>query len=625
MNRQERDPVFDRRFARHEEELRWLYCELYRNDRQAYEALVLRLQEAWSQRGPKLRTLDLAREACPDWYRGHELVGMQLYVDSFAGTLAGMRKKLDYLVDCGVNYVHLMSLLCSPPGRSDGGYAVSDFRSVRPDLGTMADLEALAEACHEQGISLCVDFCLNHTSEDHPWAQKARAGDPAYQRRYFFYDSWDIPNWYDQTVPQVFPATAPGNFTWCPEAGKIVLTTFFPYQWDLNYANPLVFNDMVDNLLFLCNRGVDVIRLDTLPYIWKTLGTSCRNLPQVHTLVRMLRMICEIVCPGVLLSSEVVLPPHLVAPYFGTVEKPECHLLYNVSTMAALWHTVATRDTRLLSHQLRRVFALPRPQLFLNYVRCHDDIGWGLDYDDLASQGMSEKAHKKFLNDFFTGAWPGSRSRGELYNEDPRQGDARLCGTTASLCGLQAAREARDAEGTARALTLDLMLHAFILTLSGLPVLYGGDEIGQENDDSYHADPLKREDARYLHRGKMDWKKAAKRAHPRTPEARLFSGLRQMEEIRARYVVFDDTADVWLLQPGDNQLLGIGRYCRGEKLLALFNFGERPHTAWIHDESRYTDLLTGEELTAGSVRVPGGTFRWLYQDMNSLTAAEGEE
>ena len=607
---------FVSRFRRHEAELKWLYCELYHGDTQAYDYFTDMLYRLWEARPEKLRLMDRAREAFPDWYKGRELTGMLMYVDAFAGTLRGVKEKLPYIMDCGVNYLHLMPLLESPEGRNDGGYAVSDFRKVQPELGTMEDLADLADACHEQGIALCLDFVMNHTSEDHEWARRARAGEAEYQHRYFFYDDWTLPNAYEQTVPQVFPTTAPGNFTWCPEAGKIVMTTFYPYQWDLNYANPTVFNDMTDNLLNLCNHGVDIIRLDAVPYIWKALGTTCRNLPQVHTLVRIMRMVCEIVCPGTLLLGEVVMEPSKVAPYFGTVEKPECHLLYNVTTMATLWHTVATKDVRLLQHQMRQVFALPHDYTFLNYLRCHDDIGWGLDYDFLARFSQGEVPHKRFLNDYFTGKWEGSPSRGELYNDDPRLGDARLCGTTASLCGIEAALKSGDKKALDKALKLDKMLHAFMFTLSGVPVLYSGDEIAQENDYTYHDDPNKAEDSRYLHRGRLDWEKAKKRTKKTTPEGKIFAAIRRMEEIRSAHAAFDSEGDVWLLDTGNDHVLGIGRYYRREQLLALFNFSDAPQTAWLRDDKEYTDLVTGKPADAGAVRLAAGEFRWLLHDFD---------
>ena len=602
---------FATRFRRHEDELKWLYSELYHSNEKAYESFTDMLYRCWEERPESLRRLDREREECPGWYRRHDLTGMQMYVDAFAGTLQGVRKKLDYIADCGVGCLHLMPLLESPADRSDGGYAVSDFRRVQPELGTMEDLRSLTEDCHGRGIAVCLDFVMNHTSEDHEWAKRARAGEKEYRDRYFFYDNWEIPNAYEQTVPQVFPATAPGNFTWCPEAGKVVMTTFHPYQWDLNYMNPAVFNDMTDNLLNLCNHGVDLIRLDAVPYIWKALGTTCRNLPQVHTLVRMIRMACEIVCPGTLLLGEIVMEPDQVAPYFGTVDKPECHLLYNVTTMATLWHTVATRDARLLAHQTEQLFRLPREFTFLNYLRCHDDIGWGLDYGFLRRFGQEEIPHKKFLNDYLTGKWENSPARGELYNDDPRLGDARLCGTTASLCGVEAARESGNTAAMSKALRLDTMLHAFMFTLSGMPVLYSGDEIARENDNSYHDDPLKQADSRYLHRGHMDWAKAEKRKKKTTVEGRMFAAIRKMEKIRAAHAVFDPEGDTWLLDTRNPHVLCIGRYRLGEQLLALFNFGEEPQTVQLGDGKSYTDLISGKEGDAMAVKVGAGDFRWL--------------
>ncbi len=611
MDRTKWEAVFAGRYARHEDELKWLYCELYQGDMQAYEYFVGMLYRAWQARPEALRRIDADREANPDWYKGHGMTGMLMYVKAFAGTLKGVREKLDYIEDCGVNYLHLMPLLESPEGRSDGGYAVSDFRKVQPELGTMEDLAALADDCHDRGIAVCLDFVMNHTSEDHEWARKAKAGDWESQCRYFFYDSWVVPNEYEKTVPQVFPTTAPGNFSWCPEVNKVVMTTFWPYQWDLNYANPMVFNDMTDNMLYLCNQGVDIIRLDAVPYIWKSLGTNCRNRPQVHTLVRMMRMACEIVCPGTLLLGEVVMAPDKVVPYFGTVQKPECHLLYNVTTMASIWHTVATRDTRLLRHQLNQVFALPGQYTFLNYLRCHDDIGWGLDYDFLGRFGQQEVPHKKYLNDYLTGKWPGSLARGELYNDDPTLGDARLCGTTASLCGVETALAKGDKAALDRALTLDIALHALMFTLSGVPVLYSGDEVAQCNDERYHDDPLKAEDSRYLHRGDMDWQAAERRGNAKTPEGRVFAAVKKLETLRARHAVFDTAARVSLLPERSNSLLGIRRELDGKRLIALFNFSDQAQPALPDMDGSFTNLWTGRRVRAEGLSVPAGSFLWL--------------
>ena len=598
---------FVSRLNAHYDELKWLYCELYHNDLMAFHYFVDMLRRCYADRKQALRDQDAARLRDPDWFRSNKMLGMMLYVDNFAGNLRGVREKLPYLRECGVNYLHLMPLLKTVKGRSDGGYAVADFRQVQPELGSMADLEALADDCREAGISLALDFVMNHTSEDHEWAKAARAGDPVARARYFFYKNWDVPNEFEKTVPQVFPTTAPGNFTYLPDCDQIVMTSFYPYQWDLNYANPMVFNDMTENLLYLTNRGMDVIRLDAIPYIWKELGTDCRNLPKVHTLSRMLRMACEIVCPGVLLLGEVVMEPAKVAPYFGTREKPECHLLYNVTTMCSTWNCLATRDVRLLRRQLEQLSALPREYSFQNYLRCHDDIGWGLDYPWLQQFGLEEVAHKKYLNDWFTGKWPGSWSRGELYNDDPRLGDARLCGTTASLCGME-----RDRELGFRA---DRMLHAWMLTQSGIPVLYSGDEIAQLNDYSYHDDPDKREDSRYLHRGRFDWALAEKRKDPKTIQGRTFAMLRQLEQIRAREPIFRADAAFYGFDTGSDHVLGVIREREGQRLTALFNFSEEPQTLRLGLNA--TDLLTGKPLDLEQLELPGYGFLWALKKVDA--------
>ena len=601
---------FELRLAKHHDELRRLYMELYDNGSMYFE-LVQRLRQFYVERSEALKAIDRQRECDPDWYRRNDLLGMMLYIDNFGGTINGVREKLPYIQKSNVNYLHLMPFLDTVLGRSDGGYAVTDFRRVQPDLGTMEDLEDLTAACHEKGIQVCMDFVMNHTSEDHEWAKRARRGEGEYMSRYFFYDSWDIPGQFEQTVPQVFPTTAPGNFTWLPECGHHVMTTFYPYQWDLNYGNPRVFNEMMANFLYLANRGIDIIRIDAVPYIWKELGTQCRNLKQVHTIVRLMRMIGEIVCPSVLLLGEVVMEPEKVVPYFGTVEKPECHMLYNVTTMATTWHTVATRDTTLLREQLDKVFALPKQYVFLNYLRCHDDIGWGLDYDSLRRFGMEEVPHKAYLNRFFRGMDGLSNSRGELYNEDPVTGDARLCGTTASLCGLQTALLAGDEDAAANAVNAIVMLHAYMFMQSGIPVLYSGDEIGQLNDDSYRLDPNKAEDSRYLHRGRMDWEAAAKAEQLGTPEYRIFTALAQLENLRAKENTFACAAEAETLDTGDNALLGIKRSLDGETVVGLFNFGSSAKTASLNDNEYYTDLLAGESHRLDRITVPAQGFFWL--------------
>ena len=604
------EKIFAQRMEKHQDELRWLYMELYGNDAM-YAELCEQMHDYYLKRSTELKKRDIKKEKNPGWFKEKEMLGMMLYIDNFAGNLKGVEKKLAYLKECNVNCLHLMPFLDTPKGKSDGGYAVADFRKVRPDLGTMKDLARLTEKCHENGMNVCMDFVMNHTSEEHEWAKRARAGEGEYMSRYFFYDNGDIPARYEETVPQVFPTTAPGNFTWLPEIGHYVLTTFYPYQWDLNYRNPRVFNEMMYNFLFLANQGMDIIRIDAVPYIWKELGTSCRNLKEVHTIVRMMRMIAEIVCPSVILLGEVVMEPEKVVPYFGTVEKPECHMLYNVTTMATTWNSIATRDIRLLKKQMDIVSRLPKQYTFLNYLRCHDDIGWGLDFDTMKQWGMEEPSHKRYLNDYFTGKIAGSISRGELYNDDPVTQDARFCGTTASMCGIEAAGFEGNAEKMQTAIQEDLMLHAYMLTQSGIPMLYSGDELGQVNDYSYKDDAEKASDSRYLHRGAFLWELADKRKDLSTVQGQLFQMLNRLEQIRRQENVFSQEAEVYTYDVHNDSILGILREYKGERFIALFNFSESEQTAWMQEEGIFRNLVNGEIVEVKDPVLKGYEFVWM--------------
>lgn len=603
------DIEFQIRMEKHQDELKWLYMELYGND-SMYAELCGQMYEYYRNRSAALKKRDREREQHPGWYRKKDMLGMMLYIDHFAGNLKGVQKKLDYIKESHASFIHLMPFLDTVKGKSDGGYAVADFRKVREDLGTVEDLAKLATKCHGMGIDLCMDFVMNHTSEEHEWAVRARRGEGEYMSRYFFYDNPDIPNQFERTVPQVFPTTAPGNFTWIPEIGHYVMTTFYPYQWDLNYGNPRVFNEMMYNFLFFANQGMDIIRIDAVPYIWKELGTSCRNLKQVHTIVRMMRMIGEIVCPAVALLGEVVMEPEKVLPYFGTVEKPECHMLYNVTTMATTWHTLAVHDTRLLKKQLDIVNSLPKQYTFLNYLRCHDDIGWGLDYDTLKWWGMKEIPHKQYLNDYFTGKYLGSVSRGELYNDDPVTKDARFCGTTASMCGIESAGFEQDGAKMEKAIRKDLMLHAYMFMQAGIPMIYSGDEIGQVNDYTYKEDPDKCSDSRYIHRGAFKWELAENRNDKDTVEGQIFATLDYMEKLRAQEDILGPEAEVNTWETGDQEILCMIRRWNGRTLTGIFNFADRSKEFHLPQEGPQRELFSGEIIEDGVIMLPEYGYAW---------------
>lgn len=565
------------RFEQHRDELERLFMELY-DDRAALQTLQEKMAAFQAARPRSLRTLDEQREAAPNWYRQGNMLGITMYTDLFAGNLRKLVEKIPYLQELGITYLHLMPLLKMPHPHNDGGYAVEDFDTVDPALGTNEDLAVLTEKLRAASISLCLDFVMNHTASTHRWAEAAKAGDETYQAYYHVFPDRTIPDQYEQTMPQVFPNTAPGNFSWCAEMGKWVNTTFHTYQWDLNYANPAVFISMMESMLRLANLGVEVLRIDAVPYIWKELGTSCRNLPQVHIIVRMVRLILEMVCPAVILKGEVVMAPTELAAYFGTPEKPECHMLYGVSTMVNLWGALATADTRLLKAQLDALHSLPKNCFFVNYLRCHDDIGWGLDEAVEVQLGIDPQLHKEYLYRFYEGAFPGSWSAGELYNYDPVTRDARTCGTAASLCGMETAKDPVQLE---TALRRDILMHAAAAFLEGFPMLNCGDEIGQLNGWDYKKNPALKDDSRNLHRSPFDWEKAELRHVPGTPQNQLWQRMLGIKELR-NTEAFGPDAWVTTWDAHNHAILAVVRKCEEETLLGLFNFSSGFQTATLH-------------------------------------------
>ena len=592
--------AFESRLKDRRDELEWLYMELY-DDRRQLHALLDEMGAFYAQRCTELKQLDCAREQNPLWFRAGTMLGMTMYTDLFAGDLRHLEQRLDYLSEQGITYLHLMPLLKMPHPDNDGGYAVEDFTQVDPRLGSNGDLEHLTAAMRRRGMSLCLDFVINHTADTHDWAMRAKAGGPDYISRYLCFDTPDIPAEMEKTIPDVFPETAPGSFLYVPEMKKYVCSSFHPYQWDLNYRNPVVFNEMTANLLRLANLGVEVLRIDAVPYLWKELGTSCRNLPQVHTIMRMIRLITETVCPGVILKGEVVMAPRELAPYFGTAEKPECHLLYNASTMAAQWSALASGDVRQLKQQLDDLHSLPAHCSFVNYLRCHDDIGWGLNEAFGRTIGIDPLAHKIYLYRFFQGSFPGSYARGELYNYDPKTQDARTCGTTASLCGVEKGLAEHDEAQIAMGIQRDLMMHAAMMSMAGFPMLSSGDEIGQLNGYGYHDDPVLREDSRNLHRTPFSWENAARRTETGSLQQRIWDGLRQLEQLRATEPCFGPQASVSTWDTHNRHVLALVRRAEGRVLVGLFNFSDAVQTISMDAmDGVFTDLITGTAAPCSS-------------------------
>lgn len=615
---------FQNRLDHHMDELKWLYYELYDNP-QSFASLLEQMGAFYKNRNSHLRNMDGERIKNPDWYMRRDRIGMMLYVDLFSKNLKGLTSRLDYLEQMKINYLHLMPLLKMPANNNDGGYAVSDYRMVDDALGNMDDLEELASECRKKDICICLDFVINHTSDEHPWSVAAKQGDREAMEHYITFEDDSMPKYYDQTVPEVFPGTAPGNFTFNKEMGRFVMTTFNPYQWDLNYKNPVVFNEMVCNILYLANKGIDVFRIDAVPYIWKQPGTSCRNLKQVHTIMRMIRIVVEIVCPGILLKGEVVMSPQEVAPYFGVKDKPECHILYNVTTMVAIWNSLATRDTRLLCDQIETISALPLDFCFVNYVRCHDDIGWGLDEGLIQSYGFNAQLHKEFLYHFFSGSFEGSFARGELYNFDARTKDARNCGTAASLCGIQAAQETGFGGNSMQieaGIRRDLLVHGFMMAQNGIPVIYSGDEIAACNNYDYKNNPDKAMDSRFLHRSQFDWEKAQFAIeNPDSIEGKMFYGLKKLISIRTDNPIFDGIVPIQLIPSGSIHTIAIKKQDSKNRFIAIFNFSEYTVPIGLevlkefNSEKSMTDILKNTKVLLAPAVIDPYEMIWIMQSL----------
>ncbi|PAU39734.1 amylosucrase [Vibrio coralliilyticus] len=575
--------------------------------------LVVVLAKAFSGRKRKWKNLDEKRLKNPTWYRSEKMLGMAVYVDLFAGDLKNLQMKIPYLKSLGINYLHLMPLYKAPEGDSDGGYAVSDYRKVDPKLGTEKDLAQLAEALSDEGISLVLDFVFNHTSDEHHWAEQARKGNPEFEDFYYFFTDKKVVDEYNQTCREIFPTVRRGSFTFLDDVEKYVWTTFNSFQWDLNYSNPAVFNAITDEMLFLANIGCEGLRLDALAFIWKEKWTQCESLPNAHTLIQCFNTCLQIAAPAVLFKSEAIVHPDEVAQY---IDKQECQLSYNPLMMALMWESLATRETKLLTASLKKSFEISDQCSWVNYIRCHDDIGWTFD-DAVAEQlGINGYDHRRFLNQFYTGKFEGSFSQGVPFQENPTTGDCRVCGSLASLAGLEKAIEADDSQAIEFAHKRIRLLNSINLSIGGIPLIYQGDELGILNDHSYLGDEFKRDDARWVNRPSITDKAIEQARENGTYQNRIWSDLNQLVAIRQSHPELGN-AKTEILETYRSQLFA---YCRtnakGEQLLALCNFGEMEQTipASICDilGTRQTkDLLSGKHFLGDEIVLSAYDVLWL--------------
>ncbi|GAB2847374.1 amylosucrase [Pseudoduganella ginsengisoli] len=571
-----------------------------------YGKLLGAIGSLLAQRPAALQAQDARREADPGWFLDQRMLGYCSYVDRLGGTLRGVAHRIPYLEELGVRYLHLLPFLRPRAGENDGGFAVASFDEVDPKLGENGDLDMLAAKLRNAGISLCSDFILNHVADDHAWAKGAKAGDQALRDYFLVYPDRTMPDRYEATVGQVFPQVAPGNFTHVEAMGGWVWTTFYPYQWDLNYANPAVFADMAQTLLRLANRGIEVFRLDSTAFLWKREGTNCMNQPEAHMLLQALRAIVAIAAPGVLLKAEAIVPTRELPAYLGSEGgnggAAECHIAYHSSLMAAAWGAMAEQDAALLKAVIARTPALPPAASWLSYVRCHDDIGWNVLKAEAAEAppGGDPAARLARIARFYTGEGNSYAAGASFQSSDPNAAHGSN-GATASLLGLQTARD--DVERRA-ALRRDLLLHGLALAFGALPVLYMGDELAQQNDDSYRERPQHAMDSRWLQRPYLDEVALQHRHDASTAAGQMFMGLRALLSARRRLPALAAGAPRTVL-PSPPSVLALAR---GDDFICLCNFSAQRQPQGL--DGVWSDCLTGQAFS-GEVVLEPYALLWL--------------
>ena len=612
------DEIFDLRLARSSPDLWPMLDTLYGHlpDYPAFQKTLSKaLRKGWGARPADLKRLDLRRDLEPDWFQRPDMAGYVFYIDRFAGNLRGVLEKLDYLQDLGITYVHFMPCLMPRPGDSDGGYSVMDYRKINPDLGTMQDFEEVSAALRARGISVCIDLVLNHTAKEHAWAKKAAKGNAAYQDYYLMYDTPALPDAYSKTLVEVFPDNAPGNFTQYPKMGKWVWTTFNEHQWDLNWANPAVFLEVVEIMLFLANRGVEVLRLDAVAFMWKRMGTRCQSEPEVHMLLQALRACSRIASAAVIHLEEAIVAPAEMLPYLGRGghDGKEGNLAYHNSLMVQFWSALATRDTAMMAHVMCTHFPESlRNATYATYIRCHDDIGWAVTDEDAGALGVSGPAHRSYLSAFYEGSFPGSFSRGAPFQVNADTGDKRISGSFASLAGVEKARADGDAVALDMAVQRMLMGHALIASYGGIPLIYMGDERALTNDYGYLEVPSHAHDSRWLHRPVMDW------TGLEGAGAQVFAGTRHILARRRATAALHAGYGTRVVPCDAPGVFAFLRLAPTGPVLCLFNFTEswrHVPEAWVRVQgvSAMHDALSDQPVVAhgGEIALPPYARVWL--------------
>jgi amylosucrase len=561
------------------------------------EDLVAGVFAGFEARSERLKARDRAKTPESHWFQASDQIGAVGYVDRFAGTFRRVEDRIAYLKELGVTYLHLMPFFRCPE-ESDGGYAVSSYRETDPKLGSMADLEHLSRVLEEAGIVLVADFVFNHTSDEHAWALAAKAGEVDHQDFYWMFDRQEETLPWQANLRDIFPEVRRGSFTWFEALGKWVWTTFHPYQWDLNYRNPRVFAAMADEMVALANRGIGILRLDAVAFVWKEAGTNCENLPQAHTIIRAFQVVARLACPSLLFKSEAIVHPDDIVKY---IDPRECQLSYNPLLMAELWEAAATKQTRLLALSLAKRHALPPGTAWVNYIRCHDDIGWTFADEDAGELGMNGWDHRQFLNHFYTGDFPGTFARGVPFQFNPDTGDRRICGSAASLAGVERALAENLPEDLETALNRMVLLQTVTYVAGGIPLLYLGDEVAVLNRYDYIDDPTQAADSRWVHRPLWSDALAAQRHNPKTPAGRIFEAFVRLGKLRREHPVLG-VQGLTVLDVGHPSVLAFAKESGDHRSVFIGNFSDQPVALPADAVTRLlgprggTDLLSGRKI-----------------------------
>ncbi|SEO37479.1 maltopentaose-forming-amylase [Duganella sp. CF517] len=588
--------------------LRRLLAGLY-GDRAGFDAwlgdLMASLGKLHAERAPELRALDLQRTAEPDWFLNQRMLGYCAYVQNFGGSLHGVAERIPYLEELGVSYLHLLPFLRPREGENDGGFAVTSFDEVDPALGTNADLHALTTRLRTAGISLCSDFILNHVADDNQWALAAKAGDARARAMFHVFPDRDLPDRHERTLGQVFPQVAPGNFTFVEAMGGWVWTTFYSYQWDMNWSNPDVFAEMAAAMLRLANRGIEVFRLDSTAFLWKREGTNSMNQPEAHQILQALRAIVDIVAPGVLLKAEAIVPTRELPAYLGSAAAPECHVAYHSSLMAAGWVALAEQDTGVLREVIRKTPPLPPAATWLSYVRCHDDIGWNvLRAEAQVASAGGAPARLAAVARFFSGAEGSYASGAAFQSTDPNAAHGSN-GMAASLTGLQTAATEEERSLALRRMQL---LHGLALSFGALPVLYMGDELAMENDYGYLDRPRHAMDSRWLQRPVFDEQRWKHRYDKSSAPGIMFQGLANLIRVRRKHQALAANAPRTLLADAPDGVLALAR---GDGFLTLMNFTGQPQDYAL--QGAWSDCAAPGRVE-GTITLAPYAMHWLARE-----------